>query len=62
MKRFWFSDSSGPGSWLHVQIGYYPNGRSKNYDGTGRNAEGNDTLYLPAWLMYRSGTSARCTC
>jgi hypothetical protein len=28
------------------------NGASGNYDGFGRNAKDNNTLYLVAWLMY----------
>ncbi len=57
-------DSDG----ARIDIGYYPwqnvrvsaqyvvytefNGRANNYNGTGRNASGNDTLYLLIWLMY----------
>jgi len=28
------------------------NGASSNYDGSGRSAANNNTLYLLAWLMY----------
>jgi hypothetical protein len=28
------------------------NGASSNYDGSGRNASANNTLYLQAWLMF----------
>jgi hypothetical protein len=53
---------------LRFDVGYYPwqnirlsaqytvftefNGRANNYNGTGRNASGNDTLYVLLWLMY----------
>jgi len=53
---------------VRAEIGYFPwqnvrlslqytvytefNGRANNYNGTGRDASGNDTLYLLAWLMY----------
>ena len=57
-------DSDG----VRAEIGYFPwqnvrlsaqytaytefNGRSRDYNGTGRDASSNDTLYLLAWLMY----------
>jgi hypothetical protein len=28
------------------------NGAAKNYDGAGSNADGNDTLYLEAWVVF----------
>jgi hypothetical protein len=39
---------------LGVQYTYYPefNGASTNYDGSGRNASGNNTLYAFAWFAF----------
>ncbi len=51
-----------PGSWLapwanarfSLQYVIYNkfNGRNSNYDGSGRNADDNDTLYLLAWFLF----------
>jgi hypothetical protein len=57
-------DSDG----VHAEVAFFPwqnvrlsvlytaytefNGRANNYNGTGRDASGNNTLYLLAWLMY----------
>lgn len=62
------SNGSPDSDGIRTEIGYYPwqnvrvslqytaytefNGRSHNYNGTGRDASSNDTLYLLAWLMY----------
>jgi hypothetical protein len=55
-----FNKGGGPAFWprsnvkLTVQYVVYDrfNGAAKNYDGAGSNADGNDTLYLEAWVVF----------
>lgn len=55
-----FNRDGGPKFWpksnLKLSLQYIPynrfDGSSKNYDGNGRNASDNNTLYLEAWVVF----------
>jgi hypothetical protein len=51
-------EDSWAGPWVNLKLGVQYtiytqfNGGQTNYDGFGRNASGNNTLYAFAWLMF----------
>lgn len=55
-----FNKSGGPKFWPHSNVKFSLqyilynqfNGSSRNYDGSGRNAEDNNTIYLQAWWAF----------